>query len=65
MGYHTFSYYVISIQYILSNPNSPVPLRKNIVRISEFVRISEIALFPVMFWGGGLGGGRRPPHLFW
>ena len=29
----------ILIQYILANPNSPVPLRKNIVRISE------IALF--------------------
>ena len=35
----------IIIQYILANPNSPVPLRKNIARISEFVRISEIALF--------------------
>ena len=33
------------IQYILANPNSPVPLRKEIVPISEFVRISEIALF--------------------
>ena len=35
----------IFIQYILANPNSPVPLRKNIVQISEFVRICEIALF--------------------
>ena len=40
-------YYSISclIQYILANPNSPVPLRKVFVPISEFVRISEIALF--------------------
>ena len=29
------------LQYILANPNSPVPLRKNIVRISE------IALFSI------------------
>ena len=36
-----------TVQYILANPNSPVPLRKNIVRISEFVRIIEIALFSI------------------
>ena len=35
------------VQYILANPNSPVPLRKNIVRISEFVRIIEIALVSI------------------
>ena len=35
----------LRIQYILGNPNSPVPLRKEFVPISEFVRISEIALF--------------------
>ena len=33
------------IQYILANPNSPVPLRKEFFPISEFVRINEIALF--------------------
>ena len=33
------------IQYILANPNSPVPPRKEFVPISEFVRISEIAFF--------------------
>ena len=33
------------LQYILANPNSPVPLRKKIVLINEFVRISEISLF--------------------
>ena len=33
------------MQYILANTNSPVPLRKEFVPISEFVRISEIALF--------------------
>ena len=35
------------VQYILANPNSPVPLREYIVRISEFVRIIEIALFSI------------------
>ena len=35
------------IQYILANPNSPVPIRKNIVRISELVRIIEIALVSI------------------
>ena len=36
---------MFSVQYILANPNSPVPLRKEFLPISEFVRISEIALF--------------------
>ena len=33
------------VQYILASPNSPVPLRKVFVPISEFVRIGEIASF--------------------
>ena len=39
-----YNYYNL-LQYILANPNSPVPLRKEFVPISELVRISEIALF--------------------
>ena len=33
------------VQYILANPNSPVPLRKNIVRISEFVGLLKSHYF--------------------
>ena len=42
--FHIMPIYLL-IQYILANPNSPFPLRKEFVPINEFVRISEIALF--------------------
>ena len=35
---------LILLQYTLANPNSSVPMFKKIVRISEFVPISEITL---------------------
>ena len=41
--------YVLSLlQYTLANPNSSVPMIYKIVRISEFVPISEITLIQ---WG--------------
>ena len=41
-------YIYIYIQYTLANPNSSVPMILKIVRISEFVPISEITLIQ---WG--------------
>ena len=43
--FHEIDKISYDVQYILANPNSPVPLREEFVPISEFVRISEIALF--------------------
>ena len=41
-------YFEILVQYTLANPNSSVPMIEKIVRISEFVPISEITLIK---WG--------------
>ena len=38
---------ILKIQYTLANPNRGVPIQKISVPITEFVRISEIALVSI------------------